>query len=113
LKTWAFFLLLFAVLLAAHLCHGGILWEPETLPMAAAKQMLMGKTLYRDIWYDKPPLVVVYYVLFGEHIRLAGAIYSLTACLVAFLFARDLFERTAGFWAAGLLAFFMVFFFTV
>jgi hypothetical protein len=104
-----FFLLLFAALLAARLCHGGILWEPETLPMAAAAQMSLGKVLYRDIWYDKPPLAAVYYCLFGGHIRLAGAIYSLMACFVAFLFARDLFERAAGYWAAGLLAFFLIF----
>jgi hypothetical protein len=109
LKTWAFFLLLFAALWAARLCHSGILWEPETLPMAAAQQMLMGKTLYRDIWYDKPPLVVLYYCLAGAHVRLAGAVNSLLACIVAFLFAGELFERAAGYWAAGLLAFFLIF----
>jgi hypothetical protein len=102
-------LLLFAALLAARLCHGGILWEPETLPMAAAGQMLMGKVLYRDIWYDKPPLVPLFYYLVGHYARLAGAVYSLAACWVAFAFAKELFERTAGYWAAGLLAFFLIF----
>jgi len=113
LKTWHFFLLLFATLFGARLCHHGILWEPETLPMAAAKQMLLGKVLYLDIWYDKPPLVAVYYVLFGAQVRLAGAVYSLLGCIVAYLFARDLYQRAAGLWAAGLFAFFLIFDFPV
>src|SRR5438067_1843003 len=25
--------------------------------MAAARQMLFGKVLYRDVWFDKPPLL--------------------------------------------------------
>ena len=81
--------------------------------MAAARQMLLGKMLYRDIWYDKPPLVPIFYVLFGKGLRVAGALCSLAACGVAFVFARDLFERIAGFWAAGLLAFFLIFDFPV
>jgi hypothetical protein len=81
--------------------------------MAAAREMLLGKTLYRDIWYDKPPLAVVFYVLFGAHVRLAGAVYSLLGCLAAFAFARDLYGRAAGLWAAGLLAFFLIFDFPV
>jgi hypothetical protein len=113
LKTWHFFLLLFAALLGSRLCHHGILWEPETLPMAAAKQMLLGKVLYRDIWYDKPPLVAVFYVLCGGYIRVAGAVYSLLGCMVAYLFAKDLYQRAAGLWAAGLLAFFLIFDFPV
>ncbi len=113
MKTWHFFLLLFAALLGSRLCHHGILWEPETLPMAAAKQMLLGKVLYRDIWYDKPPLVAVFYVLCGGYIRVAGAVYSLLGCMVAYLFAKDLYQRAAGLWAAGLLAFFLIFDFPV
>ena len=82
--------------------------------MAAAKQMVLGKVLYRDIWYDKPPLVAVFYVLCGAQVRLAGAIYALLGCLVAFVFARDLYQqRAAGLWAAGLLAFFLIFDFPV
>ena len=42
-KTRLFFLLLFALLVAARMCHVEILWEGDTLPMAAARQMLGGK----------------------------------------------------------------------
>ena len=47
------------------MCHVRILWEGDTLPLAAAGQMLHGKALYRDIWFDKPPLVPVFYLLSG------------------------------------------------
>ncbi len=55
-RTRLFFVTLFALLLAARLCHLNILWAEETLPLAAAGQMLRGKVLYRDLWFDKPPL---------------------------------------------------------
>ena len=64
-KTRLFFALLFALLLAARMCHTGILWEGDTLPLAAAGQLLHGKVLYRDIWYDKPALVPAFHLLAG------------------------------------------------
>lgn len=80
--------------------------------MAAARQMLAGKVLYRDVWYDKPPLVPLFYVLMGALdgwvLRAIGAVYSLLACILAFVFARDLYGRREAFWAAGLLAFFLI-----
>ena len=44
-KTRLFFLLLFALLLAARMCHIDILWAEETLPLAAAQQMRAGQVL--------------------------------------------------------------------
>lgn len=108
-----FFLALFAVLLAARLCHSGILWAEETLPLAAAHQILHGHSLYRHIWFDKPPLLAWSYLLWGAAagwpLRLAGALYSLLACWVAFRFARDVWSEREGYWAAGLLGFFLTF----
>ncbi|MCU1258046.1 MAG: hypothetical protein JWO80_931 [Bryobacterales bacterium] len=81
--------------------------------MAAASQMHFGKTLYRDIWYDKPPLAPIFYYLIGPRadwtLRLAGALYCLLACFISYLFARDLWTRREGLWAAGLMAFFLTF----
>ncbi len=112
-KTRLFFLLLFALLLAARLCHVEILWAEETLPLAAAQEMRAGKVLYRDIWFDKPPFApVLYRVLGGEAgwpPRLAGALYGLLCCWIAWGFARDLWGRREGMWAAGLLGFFLIF----
>src|ERR1051326_2127961 len=63
--TCLFFSALFAVLLAAHLSHSGVLWAEEDLPLAAAFQLKRGMVLYRDIWFDKPPLVPAIYLLWG------------------------------------------------
>src|SRR5579883_477298 len=108
-----FFPALFLAAAAARLCHIGILWAEETLPLASAQQMLRGKMLYRDIWFDKPPLVAAPYLLWGAHdgwpLRLAGAVYVLLACWLACRFARDLWSEPEGYWAAGLLGFFLTF----
>jgi hypothetical protein len=112
-NTRLFFLLLFALLLAARLCHVGILWAEETLPLAAAQQMRAGKVLYRDIWFDKPPFAPVLYAALGGEagwrLRLAGALYALLCCWIAWGFARRLWGRREGLWAAGLVGFFLIF----
>ena len=112
-KSKLLFLPLFALLLAARLCHVGILWAEETLPLAAAQQIRAGKVLYRDIWFDKPPLApALYAVLGGEPgwlLRVAGTLYSLLCCWIAWGFARELWGGVEGMWAAGLLGFFLIF----
>jgi hypothetical protein len=112
-KTRLFFLLLVALLIAARLCHLEILWAEETLPLAAARQMHAGKTLYRDIWFDKPPFAPVLYWALGSRVgvvlRLAGALYALLACWIAWRFARDLWTESEAMWAAGLMGFFLIF----
>src|SRR5579872_5446668 len=82
--------------------------------MAAAKQMTVGKTLYRDVWFDKPPLLAAQYLAWGVRagwvLRVAGALCALLACWIAYRFARDLWSRREGLWAAGLLAFHLTFY---
>lgn len=108
-----FFLSLFTLILAARLCHLDILWPEETLPLAAAGQMAHGKALYRDLWFDKPPLLAWTYRAWGARdgfpLRLAGALYGLLACWFAWRFARDLWGPREALWAAGLLAFYLIF----
>lgn len=105
--------MLFLVLAAARLCHVGVLWAEETLPLASAAQMLHGRVLYRDIWFDKPPLVVAPYLVWAARdewpLRVAGALYVLLACWLAWRFTRDLWSEREAYWAAGLLAFFLTF----
>src|SRR5581483_11326648 len=95
------------------MCHIGILWEGDTLPLAAARQMADGKALYRDVWFDKPPLTPVYDLLSGARdgwpLRLEGALYALLCCWIAYRFARDLWSEREGQWAAALLGFFLIF----
>lgn len=100
-------------MIALRLCHVGILWEGDTLPLAAAGQMLHGRMLYRDIVFDKPPITVLYYLLPGAQaggaLRLVGALYVLLACWLAYRLGRRLWAEREGWWAAGLLAFFLTF----
>lgn len=113
LRRILFFTAIFLLLLAAHLAHTGVLWEGDTLPLASAQQMIHGGVLYRDIWFDKPLLVPAVYLLWGAEpgavLRLAGAIYALLACWLAFELAAILWTRREGYWAASLLAFFLTF----
>jgi len=108
-----FFAILFLLLLGSRLCHINILWAEEDLPMAAAKQMAFGKTLYRDVWFDKPPLLAAQYLAWGVRagwvLRVAGALFALLACWLSYAFARDLWSQREGLWAAGLLGFFLIF----
>jgi hypothetical protein len=107
------FAAIFALLLAARLCHMSALWAEENLPLAAALQMQAGKTPYRDFWFDKPPLLPAAYLLWGAHTgwipRAAGALYGLVVCLLAYAIARRLWSVREAHWAAGLMAFFLVF----
>ncbi|MBI3208997.1 MAG: hypothetical protein HYZ37_08865 [Candidatus Solibacter usitatus] len=85
----------------------------EAYPIAAALEMLRGKVLYRDIWFDKPPLFPAFYATFGAAVgwklRLAGSLLVSFSSVTAFWLARRLWSSKEGFWAAGLLAFFLTF----
>ncbi len=108
-----FFAALLAGLAASRFCHVGVLWTEEDLPMAAAIQMLGGNALYRDVWFDKPPLVPAVYLLWGAQtgwmLRLAGALYAFAACVLIYRFASRLWSEREGMLAAGLLGFFLTF----
>ena len=108
-----FFPVLFLALLAARLCHLQILWAEETLPMATALEVLQGKNIYRDVWFDKPPLLPAAYLPIGAYpgwpVRVAGALYALLACWIAYRFACELWSPAEGFWASALLGFFLIF----
>ena len=100
-------------LLAARLCHTAIVWVEEAYPSAAAIQLLDGKTLYRDIWFDKPPLLAFSYLLWGAHIgvplRIAGAAFVFLCCLMMWRFAGELWGAREGLAAALFTGFFLTF----
>jgi len=112
-SVW-FWVSLTGVILLSRLCHVNILWADEDYHLAAAIQLLQGKMLYRDLWYDKPPLTALVAVLFGAWpgwpLRIASTVLSVASCAVAFRFATALWSRREGFWAAGLLAFSLIFY---
>ena len=112
-RTRLLFAILAALLVAGRMCHTRILWEGDALPLATAAQMLEGKAIYREIWFDKPPLLPVFCLLSGARpgwpLRLLDAVYALLACWIAYRFARDLWSEREGLWAAGLLGIFLLF----
>jgi len=105
--------LLFLGLLATRWCHSRIVWVEEAYPTAAAIQLLDGKALYRDVWFDKPPLAALVYLAWGARIglplRIAGASFVFLCCLAAWRFAGQLWGPREGAAAALLLGFFLTF----
>ncbi len=108
-----FFTALALFLAAARLCHSKILWAEEALPLAAALQVKAGLFLYRDFWFDKPPLLPLFHLLAGGldgwPLRLLGAAHALAACALAFAAARLRWSEREGYQAAAAMAFFLTF----
>ena len=106
-------MLLFLGLVATRLCHSGIVWVEEAYPTAAALQILYGKTLYRDIWFDKPPLLAYIYMLWdariGVPLRIAGAVFVFLCCWMIWRFASEVWSPREGLAAALFTGFFLTF----
>ena len=114
MKRWGL-AAIFVLLLASRLAHLDIVWVEEAYPAAAAIQMLdSGKTLYRDIWFDKPAGTAYLYCLWGAQtglaLRLADTAFLFACCFLLFRFGRDLWgSEREGLIAAGLLAIYLTF----
>src|ERR1700733_7731551 len=113
MRTGVVFALIATVVVTTRLCHSSVLWADDNLPLAAAMQVARGKTLYRDVWFDKPPLVAWICLAWGARagvlLRLAGAAYVLAVAAVAWRFARDRWTAREASFAAALAAFFLTF----
>lgn len=112
MKTAAAFCAIFVSVFAARLCHSGVLWVEEAYPIAAALEVLRGKALYRDIWFDKPPLFPALRAVRGGHgletaacRDAAGGVYLLVR-VPAGAAVLDFAGRSV---RGGLLAFFLTF----
>jgi hypothetical protein len=103
----------FALLLGVRMCHAGVLWVDEAYGMAAARRMLEGAELYRDVWFDKPPLYAWIYLAWGAAegwaLRVGGALFALVCCWLAARTADGMFGRREGYAAGALMAFFLSF----
>lgn len=112
-EVWTFWLGCFAVPAAVRLCHSDVLWADEAYGLAGARRILEGAALYRDIWFDKPPLYAWIYLLWGARtgwvLRLAGALFALLCCRLAARVARACFGPAEGYLAAAAMAFFLSF----
>jgi 4-amino-4-deoxy-L-arabinose transferase-like glycosyltransferase len=109
-----FWVSLTGVILLSRLCHVNILWADEDYHLAAAIQILHGKMLYRDLWYDKPPLTAMVALLFGAlpgwPLRIASGLVAAASCALAYRFASGIWSRHEGYCAALLLAFSCIFY---
>lgn len=98
---------LLRIVYSGHLCEDDGLW------FTSAEQMLRGKALFREIYFDKPPALPLLYAacfsLLGSHIiviRLLTIIYSIAISGVLYLFGSKLYGNREGLLAAVLFAFF-------
>ncbi len=102
------------VLACLRLCHVHLLWADEDYHLAAALNVLHGKVIYRDFWYDKPPLNAIYYLLIGAYagwpLRILDSFYVVAASFAAFSIARSWWGEKEGLVAAFLLAFYFAFY---
>ena len=112
-RVQQFFAALFAITLILRLCHAQLLWPDEDYHLAAANQLLHGKMLYRDLWYDKPPLSALTYALIGAPtgwaLRLFDTCWILAICIAAFRFTREMWSEREALIASALIAFFLNF----
>ena len=109
----AYYGLLFAMVLLLRLCHRDIVWVEEGYPLAAAAEMLRGKVLYSEVWFDKPPLFAGFYMLWGAlagwPLRVAGALYVLLSAWAIGRLARHVWSEREERFAAALTAFSLTF----
>jgi 4-amino-4-deoxy-L-arabinose transferase-like glycosyltransferase len=89
------------------------LYQDDGLWFTAAEQLLDGRALYREIYFDKPPALPLIYALlfklFGAHIiviRLFTVFYSVCVSVMLYLFGSRLYGRRAGLLAAAMFAVF-------
>jgi hypothetical protein len=89
------------------------LWADEAYGLAGARRILEGTALYREVWFDKPPLYAWVYLLWGAQtgwmLRIAGALFALLCCWLAARTARQMFGPAEGYAAAAAMAFFLSF----
>ncbi len=115
MRPLLFWVALTLVILVSRLASIQVLWTDEDYHLAAAIELLKGKALYRDLWYDKPPLNAWLFLLFGAWpgwpMRVFGTLLALLSCVFAYRFGAGIWSRREGYAAAALMGFFQVFYF--
>jgi hypothetical protein len=103
------FVALLLVALLLRIFYAGHLYQDDGLWFTAAEEILRGKALYREIYFDKPPglplLYALLFKLFGVHIltiRLFTILYSVATGFALYLFGARLYEKRLGLLAAAM-----------
>src|SRR6185436_452603 len=105
----ACFAAIIAITFLLRIWYAGNLYQDDGLWFTAAEEILRGKALYREVFFDKPPVLPLVYAalfrLFGAHIltiRLFTICYSILVSSLLYLFGSRLYDRRTGL-AAGLM----------
>ncbi|MFY9555112.1 MAG: glycosyltransferase family 39 protein [Blastocatellia bacterium] len=111
--TVKFFIGVGALTFILRIFYAGNLYQDDGLWFSAAEEMLRGKVLYRDLFFDKPPgLPLVYaglFRIFGAHIitvRLFTICYSVAVSGILYLIGSRLYDKRTGRFAAVMFAVF-------
>ncbi|MEW6126158.1 MAG: glycosyltransferase family 39 protein [Acidobacteriota bacterium] len=106
LKT---FLALTVVAFLLRIFYAGNLYQDDGLWFTAGEEILRGKVLYREIYFDKPPVLPLLYALlfkiFGASIltiRLFTIGYSVAVAFALYRFGAYLYDRSKGLLAAAM-----------
>lgn len=107
------FAAIFVITIILRIAYSGHLFEDDGLWFTAGEELLRGKSLYREIYFDKPPgLALVYAVLFwvfGAHIltiRLFTILYAVAVSGFLYWFGSRLYNQRTGLIAAAMFAIF-------
>ena len=102
-----------AISFLLRIFYASHLYQDDGLWFTAAEQLLDGRALYREIYFDKPPALPILYALlfklFGAHIiviRLFTVFYSVSVSALLYLFGSRLYGERAGLLAAAMFAVF-------
>src|SRR3954453_19872220 len=95
-----------ALLVLSRFAHLRLVWVEEAYGLAAAAELLRGKSLYAEVWFDKPPAYAWFYEFCGAQagwpVRMLDALYLLLAAAAIYLLGRQLWGAQDGLLAAGL-----------
>src|SRR2546422_6654600 len=107
------FAIIAAVSFILRIAYAGHLYEDDGLWFTVGEEIVRGKALYREIYFDKPPGLALIYAtlfwLFGAHIltiRLFTIVYSVLISAVLYLFGSWLYDKRIGLLAAAMFAVF-------
>src|SRR3954464_14023323 len=117
-RTWVLFFALLALNLLLRIVYARFefLLNPDELLWAvSAREFLAGKTLYKEVWLDKPPgATLIYAAVFAltgvkmVAIRLFAPLYVFLTALVVRAVAKLLFDDRIGWMAAFLFSYLSV-----
>ena len=104
-----FFVLLLIVSLLLRIFYAGHLYQDDGFWFTSAEEILRGKALYREIYFDKPPVLPLLYALlfkvFGTHIltiRLFTIFYSVAISAVLYSLGKLLYNTRVACLGAGM-----------